>query len=177
MNELMRTLSRGQLNTLSSHLNIATGTRRQVARDARDRIHCKRVITSSPYSFVAALGVPGRDGMVYHVKTIAGKCYAMKIFVRKKSKSSILKEISNQGVAAAVDVAPKIVDHNMKAKYIVMEILPLQLHDYLIAAKGTLSTHLQRSIIRVFRKLDGVLHQVCCGHPGLGPVVHSHPEA
>lgn len=76
------------------------------------------------------LGVAGKDGITYKAD-INGKNYAIKTFKKSKSKKKLEKEIEYQRLAADAGVSPKVLNVNLKKKYIVMELMNELLIDYM----------------------------------------------
>ena len=57
------------------------------------------------YQPIAQLGVKGRDGKVFLVKTKSGRTYAKKQFRGNRSASAIKQEVMLQKEAASVDIS------------------------------------------------------------------------
>ena len=108
------------------------------------------------YQPIAQLGVKGRDGKVFLVKTKSGRTYAKKQFRGNRSTSAISLEVKFQKEAASVGIAPKIKEYSLKDKYIVMEALDEDMYSKMQKNGGKLSQKNQREILRMFKLLDKI---------------------
>ena len=106
------------------------------------------------YQPIAQLGVKGRDGKVFLVKTKSGRTYAKKQFRGNRSTNAINLEVMLQKEAASVGIAPKIKEYSLKDKYIVMEALDVDMYSKMQKRGGKLSQKSQREILRMFKLLD-----------------------
>lgn len=113
------------------------------------------------YQPIAQLGVKGRDGKVFLVKTKSGRTYAKKQFRGNRSTNAINLEVMLQKEAASVGIAPKIKEYSLKDKYIVMEALDKDMYSKMQKRGGKLSQKNQREILRMFKLLDkiGIFHK------------------
>ena len=106
------------------------------------------------------LGVAGIDGVTYKAE-INGKNYAIKTFKKKKSTKKIEKEVEYQRLAADAGISPKVLNVNLKKKYIVMELMNELLIDYM-KRKGLkkLEKEIQFQLVACMEILDniGILH-------------------
>lgn len=106
------------------------------------------------------LGLKGKEGIVYSVKTKNGREYAMKTFKKSKSSKTLLTEMELQKLASKYGISPKIIDHDTVTKYIVMEKLDIRFIDTVKKQKGKLTKIQQNQILEIIKKLDNckVLH-------------------
>lgn len=106
------------------------------------------------------LGVAGKDGVTYKVE-INGKNYAIKTFKKNKSTKKIEWEVEYQRLAADAGISPKVLNVNLKKKYIVMELMNELLIDYM-KRKGLkkLEKEIQFQLVACMEILDniGILH-------------------
>lgn len=116
----------------------------------------------------------GKDGIVYkcYMKDKYGnvdytKKFAVKIFKKTKSSDKFKKEVEFLRKASYNDISPKIIyptktQINKKDfdKIIIMELLDINLMQYLEKQNGLLSGSKQKEIIELFKKLDelGISH-------------------
>ena len=105
------------------------------------------------------LGKTGKEGTVYLVK-IDDIEYAQKTFKKTKSVTNIKREVDFQIKAAEVNVAPKVIDVNLKNKSITMEKMDKTVLEVLKDQDGVLTDDQQRKILKLYKKLDkiGILH-------------------
>ena len=105
------------------------------------------------------LGQTGKEGTIYLVK-IDDNEYAQKTFKKKKSAANIKREVDFQIKAAEVDVAPKVIDVNLKNKSITMEKMDKTVLEVLKDQDGVLTDDQQIKIVKLYEKLDkiGILH-------------------
>ena len=106
------------------------------------------------------LGVAGKDGVTYKAE-INGKNYAIKTFKKNKSTKKIEKEVEYQLLAADAGISPKVLNVNLKKKYIVMELMNELLIDYM-KRKGLKKLELkhEKQLVKCMEILDniGILH-------------------
>jgi len=96
----------------------------------------------------------GKEGTTYSVTDRKGNEYAMKTFRKKKSSNTLLAEYDLQKRAAMMGIAPKVYNHDIVSKYIVMQKMDGHLLDIMIKQKGHLTKNQQHRIIEIFQKLD-----------------------
>ena len=115
---------------------------------------CKEHTKGEKYTKIKQLGKRGKDGTVYLVKNKNGKKFAMKVFRKNKNSKSLIREYDMQKEASKIGVAPKVVECNVKEKYIVMERMDRLLIDSMKKRNGLLTRTRQMEILNIFRKLD-----------------------
>lgn len=112
------------------------------------------------YKKVRQIGNKGKEGITYLVTTSTGEEYAMKTFRKKKSSTTLKREVELQKQASTTGIAPEVIDIDTVSKYIVMEKMDKHLIDIMKNQEGDLTRYQQRQIIKIFQKLDrvGVFH-------------------
>jgi predicted Ser/Thr protein kinase len=102
------------------------------------------------------LGEKGKEGTTFLVVDKKGKEYAMKTFRKSKSSNTLTREYQLQKKASKEKIAPKVYDYDTVGKWIVMQKMDSHLFENITA----LDEDQQKSIIRIFKKLDkvGVFH-------------------
>jgi serine/threonine protein kinase len=106
------------------------------------------------YTYLRQLGMEGKDGRTFLALDDQNNEVAIKIFRKTKSSSSIDREVKLQQIAASHGLSPKVIEYNSDGKYIVMEKLDVNLFDCFKQQHGQLTLKQQKSIIRLFKKLD-----------------------
>lgn len=106
------------------------------------------------YARIKTIGYEGREANVMEVKDDSGKTYAMKIYKPEISKQLMEKEVDVLKRLEARGITPKIIDHNLKERYIVMEKLDETLYDRINKNKGVLDDSIQKKMIKIFDILD-----------------------
>jgi serine/threonine protein kinase len=112
------------------------------------------------YTYIRQLGSEGKDGRTFLARNDSGEEFAIKIFKNSKSSSGIEREARLQTIAAEHGLSPKVKEYSGTGKYIVMDVLDVNLYDVFCKQKGQLSKAQQKSVIKLFKKLDecGVFH-------------------
>lgn len=105
---------------------------------------------------VKKLGLDGKEGKVFEIKTSNGRFYAQKKFKKNKSAKKIEKEVKFQTIAAKYGISPRIKEYNLEDKYIIMQKLDTNLFDILKKRNGKLSINYQKEIVRLIKKLDEI---------------------
>jgi serine/threonine protein kinase len=120
-------------------------------------IDVKRYVS---YTYIRQLGTEGKDGRTFLARNDSGEEVAIKIFKNNKSSRGIEREARLQAIAAEHGISPRVKEYSGTGKYIVMDVLDVNLYDVFCKQKGRLSTSQQKSIIKLFKKLDecGVFH-------------------
>jgi tRNA A-37 threonylcarbamoyl transferase component Bud32 len=108
------------------------------------------------YSVISQLGEKGREARVFLVEDKFQCTYAAKQFRKNKAENAIINEINLQRKCSKYELSPKIVDYNLKDKYIVMEKMGCHLTDMIVAAGGRLSEFHQKSIVKMMKTLDKI---------------------
>ena len=110
---------------------------------------------------VGPLGVSGKEGSVFEIRSQRGKVFAKKQFRKSKSAAKIEKEARLQQIAAGAGLSPSVDEFNLVEKYILMEKLESNLYDMLVKKRGKLTQKLQREMLSIFTGLDaiGVFHK------------------
>lgn len=106
------------------------------------------------YSKIHQLGNKGKEGICFLVKDNKEKEFAMKTFRKAKSSNTLKTEYTLQKIAAAVGIAPRVVEYDSVSKYIVMEKMDKHLTDIMKKQKGNLTKAQQLRIIEIYQKLD-----------------------
>jgi len=100
------------------------------------------------------LGERGKEGTTFLVTTEDETEYAMKTFRKQKSSTTLRKEAELQKLAADLGASPNVIDRDTVSKYIVMEKMDRHLVDVMKSQSGDLTTHQQKQIITIYKKLD-----------------------
>lgn len=106
------------------------------------------------YKIGRQLGLDGRDGKTFLVEDKFGCQYAMKKFKKNKSEKKIADEVLFQRVCSNVFISPKIVDVDLRKKFIVMEKMDFHLLDEINAKNGIFSKKRQHELVRILKKMD-----------------------
>jgi tRNA A-37 threonylcarbamoyl transferase component Bud32 len=117
--------------------------------------------TRKVYKDIKQLGIKGKDGRVFLVKTKNGKSFAKKQFRSNKSTKDMLREITLQKEAAKADIAPMIKEFDLNSKFIIMTLLEDSLYAIMKKKHGKLTKKYQKDILRIFSNLDkiGIFHK------------------
>ena len=107
------------------------------------------------YRIIEKIG-EGRDGLVYVVKNLYGKKYAMKCFKKDKSRNVIKKEYDMQDICSEYKICPKTIDLNLDKKYFIMELYDSPLFKLIEQNNGILSEKHQKQIIHIYETLDKI---------------------
>lgn len=113
------------------------------------------------YRRISRLGNEGKEGVTYLVSAEAsGDEYAMKVFRRHKSASTLRKEADLQEQAAQYGAAPYVIEVDTVMKTIVMDKMDRHFIEVLYRQNGVLSESQQKAVIKLFKRLDeaGVFH-------------------
>lgn len=118
----------------------------------------KKETNKTEYYNLSQLGRKGKEGTVYLTVDMDNpdKFYAKKQFKMAKSSLKIEKEAGFQKIAAEAGISPKIVDVNLKEKFIVMEKLDKTLYEILKQQQCILTVDQQKQILDLYKKLDEV---------------------
>lgn len=122
------------------------------------RNHIKNYIDSNnieKYRKIEKIG-EGRDGIVYVVRNLFGKKYAMKCFKKDKSRSMIKKEYDMQDICSGFGICPKTIDINLEKKYFIMELYDLPLFKLIEKQNGVLSKTHQKQLVFIYETLDKI---------------------
>ena len=104
---------------------------------------------------IKKLGNNGKDGITYLViEKKTEKYYAMKTFKKNKSENKILQEYELQNIASSFGISPKVYEVDTIDKYIIMEKMDSHLLQKMRKRNGKLTKTEQKSIIKIFKKLD-----------------------
>lgn len=106
------------------------------------------------YTYIKQLGHEGKDGKTYLAEDKDGSKCAIKIFKDSKSSKSIVKEARLQSIAASEGISPRVYDYDGDGKFIVMEKLDTNLYDLFVEQEGCLTVPQQKSIVKLFIRLD-----------------------
>lgn len=106
------------------------------------------------YTFIRQLGRDGKDGRTFLALDRNKKQVAIKVFKKTKSSSSIVREAKLQIEASKYGISPYVIEYDGDAKYIVMEKLDINLYDEFCKQNGQLTFEQQKSIVKLFDKLD-----------------------
>lgn len=106
------------------------------------------------YRYIHQLGREGKDGRTFLAVDDNGNEVAIKIFSKKKSSASIIKEAKLQMIAAQHGIAPQVIDYDGDGKYIIMEKMDINLFDCFRQQNGQLTKEQQKALIHLFKKLD-----------------------
>jgi len=152
------TLSHSQLKTIAHIYNLPGKTKEELVTTLS--AHYYKLKKYMSYTYIRQLGSEGKDGRTFLVKDRKRKEYALKLFRDNKNVNQIQKEVDFQVMCSECGIAPKIVDFDIKGKYIVMEKLDDTLYDYFVKQNGQLTISQQKHAVNLFKKLDdcGVLH-------------------
>lgn len=108
------------------------------------------------YNVISQLGERGREARVFLVEDKFNCTYAAKQFRKNKSEDAIINEINLQRKCSKYEISPKIVDYNLKGKYIVMEKMACHLTQMIVDNGGTFSVFHQKSIVKMMKTLDRI---------------------
>jgi len=108
------------------------------------------------YNVISQLGEKGREARAFLVEDKFQCTYAAKQFRKNKSENAIINEINLQRKCSKYDISPKIVDYNLKHKYIVMEKMGCHLTQMIVDSGGRLSEFHQKSIVNMMKMLDKI---------------------
>jgi len=114
------------------------------------------------YAIIKQLGIKGRDGNVFLVKTKNGKQYAKKQFRKNRSVLAIKTEAKLQKKASKIGVSPEVKEYNLNSKYIIMDVIDgKSMYMVMRENKGKLNSKQQKALLKIFSKLDniGVFHK------------------
>lgn len=108
------------------------------------------------YNVISQLGEKGREARVFLVEDKFKCRYAAKQFRKNKSEDAIINEINLQRKCSKYGISPKIVDYNLKDKYIVMEKMGGHLTQMIVDNGGRLSEFHQKEIVKIMHTLDRI---------------------
>lgn len=114
----------------------------------------------STYVREKQLGDPGKDAVTYQVN----RRFALKQFKPRKSVAKIEEEVTLQKLAASRCIAPKIIDVDLKRKYILMDKLDKHLID--VNSEKTVSADHQIQLLNLYDSLD----KACVFHGDANPL-------
>ena len=97
---------------------------------------------------------------IYRVVAKDGFSYAMKRYPHTMEIGDFCNELEMHIRANIVNVAPLIIDYDIKKRYIVFELMKQNLFDVIQDNKGVIAKSVQNEIIAIFKGLDkiGVFH-------------------
>lgn len=148
-------------NTFNKPADLLTAKLKQLKQPIVKPIEKKSIEKpiEQPYKIISTIGVEGKDGKVYLV-IFRGNKYALKKFKQSKSVDSLKKEIALLERVSNEGIAPKVVNYNLKDKYIIMDLLEKSLFDVLKLTKGIMSIYQQKQFVKLNQKMDqlGIYH-------------------
>jgi len=98
----------------------------------------------------------GKDGKTFLVVDKFGYEYAMKQFRKNKSIDSLLLEVQFQRRCSENFLSPKIIDVDIKNKFIVMEKMDYHLLDEINSSGGLLSEKRQKELVTLLKEMDRI---------------------
>lgn len=108
------------------------------------------------YEIKQQLGLKGKDGKTFLVVDKFGYEYAMKQFRKNKSTEGIIKEVQFQRRCSENHLSPKIIDVDIKNKFIVMEKMDYHLLEEINASGGLLSEKRQKELVTLLKEMDRI---------------------
>jgi tRNA A-37 threonylcarbamoyl transferase component Bud32 len=108
------------------------------------------------YKVLSQLGNKGKEARTFLVEDKFKCTYAGKQFRKNKSSQKIMEEVDLQRKCSATLISPKIVDYNLKSKYIIMETMDGHLYNMIVENGGQLSDKYQKEIVKLLKTLDKI---------------------
>ena len=158
MFEEINTYNIARLKEIAVKINIDPNqTKKELAQKIINLLkkeHTQQHKSASKYKKKEQLGEKGKEGRTFLVTDKFDCEYAMKTFRSNKSPEKIEEEVNLQRRCSEKRISPKIIDFDLKNKYIVMEKMDYHLTDELTGNNGLLSVSRQKELIDIFNKLD-----------------------
>lgn len=157
--KILETISHTELKEISKEMKIDVfKTKKETISNIVKHLkkyerHKKKNIDR--FEKIKKLGNNGKDGITYLViEKKTEKYYAMKTFKKNKSENKILQEYELQKIASSFGISPKVYEVDTIDNYIIMEKMDSHLLQKMRKRNGKLTKTEQKSIIKIFKKLD-----------------------